>query len=79
MLHYNRIKSIRIACICLALFATVSCKQEDKEPIEKELTMKTKKKEVIYQVFTRLFGNTNTTNKPWGTMEENEERRSQMM
>ncbi|MGB5665444.1 MAG: alpha-amylase family glycosyl hydrolase [Maribacter sp.] len=29
------------------------------------------KKEVIYQVFTRLFGNTNTTNKPWGTIEEN--------
>jgi len=31
----------------------------------------TKKKEVVYQVFTRLFGNTNTTNKPWGTIEEN--------
>jgi len=30
-----------------------------------------KKKEVIYQVFTRLFGNTNTTNIPWGTLEEN--------
>ena len=29
------------------------------------------KKQVIYQVFTRLFGNTNTTNKPWGTIEEN--------
>lgn len=29
------------------------------------------KKMVIYQVFTRLFGNTNTTNKPWGTIEEN--------
>lgn len=28
-------------------------------------------KEVIYQVFTRLFGNTDTTNKPWGTIEEN--------
>tara|TARA_R110001632_G_scaffold38339_2_gene96546 strand:- start:74288 stop:76159 length:1872 start_codon:yes stop_codon:yes gene_type:complete len=28
-------------------------------------------KKVIYQVFTRLFGNTNTTNKPWGTIEEN--------
>ena len=28
-------------------------------------------KEVVYQVFTRLFGNTNTTNKPWGTIEEN--------
>jgi glycosidase len=25
----------------------------------------------IYQVFTRLFGNTNTTNKPWGTLKEN--------
>ncbi|TVZ57897.1 glycosidase [Flavobacteriaceae bacterium MAR_2010_105] len=29
------------------------------------------KKEVVYQVFTRLFGNTNTNNKPWGTIEEN--------
>ncbi|MEJ1223224.1 alpha-amylase family glycosyl hydrolase [Sediminicola sp. 1XM1-17] len=29
------------------------------------------KKEVVYQVFTRLFGNTNTTNKPWGTIQEN--------
>ncbi|MDX6183702.1 alpha-amylase family protein [Flavobacterium sp. Fl-77] len=26
---------------------------------------------VVYQVFTRLFGNKNTTNKPWGTIEEN--------
>jgi len=30
-----------------------------------------KKKQVVYQVFTRLFGNTNTNNKPWGTIEEN--------
>ena len=28
-------------------------------------------KEVVYHVFTRLFGNTNTTNKPWGSIEEN--------
>ena len=28
-------------------------------------------KAVVYQVFTRLFANTNTTNKPWGTIEEN--------
>ncbi len=28
-------------------------------------------KPVVYQVFTRLFGNQNTTNKPWGTREEN--------
>ena len=30
-----------------------------------------KKKDVIYQVFPRLFGNTNTNNKPWGTIDEN--------
>ncbi len=28
-------------------------------------------KPVVYQVFTRLFGNTNTTNKPWGSIDEN--------
>ncbi len=28
-------------------------------------------KPVIYQVFTRLFGNQKSTNKPWGTIEEN--------
>jgi len=30
-----------------------------------------KHKAVVYQVFTRLFGNSNETNKPWGTIEEN--------
>lgn len=34
-------------------------------------TRNDEKKLVVYQVFTRLFGNTNTTNKPWGTIEEN--------
>ena len=28
-------------------------------------------KKVIYQVFTRLFGNSNTNNKSWGTISEN--------
>ncbi len=44
----------------------------------KDLRMNTAKEEttvdkkiVVYQVFTRLFGNKNTTNKPWGTIEEN--------
>jgi hypothetical protein len=37
---------------------------------EAEPTMQSRKI-VLYQVFTRLFGNTNTTNKPWGTLEEN--------
>lgn len=26
---------------------------------------------IFYQIFTRLFGNSNTTNKKWGTIEEN--------
>lgn len=44
----------------------------EKEPVSKtpEMTIKEHKK-VIYQVFTRLFGNENTNNKPWGTLEEN--------
>lgn len=28
-------------------------------------------KKNIYQVFTRLFGNTQTNNRPWGTIEQN--------
>jgi len=48
----------------------VACNQENKEAKE-TLKSKINQKEVVYQVFTRLFGNTNTTNKPWGTIEEN--------
>jgi glycosidase len=29
------------------------------------------RKKIIYHVFTRLFGNDNTNNKPWGTIDEN--------
>ena len=41
------------------------------QPTESEPQMKQTHKIVVYQVFTRLFGNTTTTNKPWGTLEEN--------
>ncbi|MEN8156838.1 MAG: alpha-amylase family protein [Bacteroidota bacterium] len=40
-------------------------------PKTEDVTREQEHKIVIYQVFTRLFGNTNTTNKPWGTLEEN--------
>ncbi|MFS4468619.1 alpha-amylase family glycosyl hydrolase [Maribacter sp. 2210JD10-5] len=46
-----------------------SCNFNSKTTDTKE--MSNKKKAVVYQVFTRLFGNTNTTNKPWGTIAEN--------
>jgi glycosidase len=52
----------------ITLTVVFSCKQEARqEPTIPPM----KKKEVVYQVFTRLFGNTNTNNKPWGTIEEN--------
>ena len=41
------------------------------EKTSKKKILKPNKKIVVYQVFTRLFGNVNTTNKPWGTIEEN--------
>src|SRR6476620_701004 len=57
------------AIICLCLSANCqSTKNIKAEPAHK--TMSTKKA-VVYQVFTRLFGNKNTTNKPWGTIQEN--------
>ena len=53
--------------LALASFLT-SCTTQtdpDTEPEQEEMKLN------VYQVFTRLFGNTNTTNKPWGTLEEN--------
>jgi glycosidase len=50
----------------------LACKDGPKPVAEQTMDkIDVKKKEVVYQVFTRLFGNTNTTNKPWGTLEEN--------
>lgn len=59
-----------VAFISLIILAT-ACKTSAPKmnTVKKETT--SKNKEVVYQVFTRLFGNKNTTNKPWGTIEEN--------
>ncbi|XLS28735.1 alpha-amylase family glycosyl hydrolase [Flavobacteriaceae bacterium M23B6Z8] len=63
---------VRILFIAVVLF---SCNDDKKSkeitPMTDTQTIVKNKKEVVYQVFTRLFGNTNTTNKPWGTIEEN--------
>jgi glycosidase len=63
-------KKIVIAGLSILLMVT-ACKTKNvnmsvqkKEPVSEN-------KAVVYQVFTRLFGNKNTTNKPWGTIEEN--------
>ncbi len=60
-------KKIRILGLA-GLILLSGCKDE---PKEKNVSQNQGSKIVVYQVFTRLFGNTNTTNKPWGTVEEN--------
>ncbi|OXG06587.1 glycosidase [Flavobacterium araucananum] len=48
-----------------------ACKTKDLKMNTAKEEVATDKKIVVYQVFTRLFGNKKTTNKPWGTIEEN--------
>lgn len=56
----------------LALILCMGCSEvQKKEPVKSMTAENLEGKQVIYQVFTRLFGNTNTNNKPWGTIEEN--------
>ena len=66
---------MRSVFICLSMFIFITyfgCKNETESTFKPAVTKKEmRKKEVVYQVFTRLFGNTNTHNKPWGTIEEN--------
>lgn len=70
-------KNIKHLIILLFIAGFIGCKSDntkDSKPLEvneKDTEIIIKKKEVVYQVFTRLFGNTNTTNKPWGTLAEN--------
>ena len=75
----------KISLIALSLGVLLACSPAPKttQSSSSELAMKEQKnamavashqqggKPVVYQVFTRLFGNTNATNKPWGTVEEN--------
>jgi glycosidase len=58
------------AILVLAAVTAMACQRETEQNLE-ELAMQEQHKVVVYQVFTRLFGNTNSTNKPWGTIEEN--------
>ena len=60
------------AVLCSALIAT-GCSENNK-PEQQQTPAHTQNeltKPVVYQVFTRLFGNTETANVPWGTKEQN--------
>jgi glycosidase len=62
-------KSFLLSVACLITLSTVA--QSNTEKKKQINTSSSKQKLVVYQVFTRLFGNTNTTNAPWGTIDEN--------
>ncbi len=54
------------------LTLAIACSSPSNQTSSEETSMSTKNERVIiYQMFTRLFSNTNQTNKPWGTIEEN--------
>ena len=54
-----------LAALFISLLSSCASKEVKKDESPKD------GKVVVYQVFTRLFGNTNSTNKPWGTSAEN--------
>lgn len=77
-------KPFLYAASCLLLGALFACDNQRAEPQDSSAqtpdtsavhkardAQADREKAVVYQVFTRLYGNTNSTNKPWGTLEEN--------
>ena len=65
------IKKITIVAGISMVLLVSACKTSAIKMNEEKKETTTEKKIVVYQVFTRLFGNKNTNNKPWGTIEEN--------
>jgi glycosidase len=65
------IKARVIVAGITAMVLVTACKTNDIRQNTDKKEVVSENKVVVYQVFTRLFGNTNTTNKPWGTIEEN--------
>jgi len=87
MLSLNHVFRIKPLTLAMLTFSVMACSEPPKvnttssqSKVAQDDTRSTASKlaseerigkPVVYQVFTRLFGNTNTTNKPWGTLEEN--------
>lgn len=74
--HFSARKRVRAALVGLIGVLSMSAcitTQEDGGDLKNATSIEVEStaKPVVYQVFTRLFGNTNTTNKPWGTIDEN--------
>jgi glycosidase len=65
------IKNKTIVLGISVVLLSAACKTKDLKMSGEKKEITTENKIVVYQVFTRLFGNKNTNNKPWGTIEEN--------
>jgi len=61
-------KKILFCTGMITVLIFISCHNQSQKLNNEE---KKNNKIVVYQVFTRLFGNKNTNNKAWGTIEEN--------
>lgn len=66
--EYPMKRIILAALIVVSMSVHAQNKKSESMNKKKEVT---ERKAVVYQVFTRLFGNKNTSNKPWGTIEDN--------
>ena len=77
-----RLSSCSFVAAVLLVVGLIGCSPKSEQPVAttaagKNIDMNIEKesspagKPVVYQIFTRLYGNTNTTNKPWGTKTEN--------
>lgn len=64
-------KRLLKSILLLIPFIAASCHAPRNPETPSAATGEAQGKVVVYQVFTRLFGNTATKNKPWGTLEEN--------
>ncbi|WP_218023569.1 alpha-amylase family protein [Salinimonas sediminis] len=61
-----------ISLCSVLLFSCTNSNSSESETVQAaSMNTPPQSKPVVYQVFTRLFGNTNSTNKPWGSIEEN--------
>lgn len=61
-----------LSLLGIFILSFIACRNEKAQTSQSQESMFVKKKKVVvYQVFTRLFGNKKTANIPWGTIEEN--------
>lgn len=70
-MSFSKFKRATLAAVCVTLLSSCTTQNSSDQERLQQTAQEFQGKPVVYQIFTRLFGNTTTTNKPWGTIEEN--------